>query len=290
MTTPDLRLLSTLDPADRSLDEGQRARAGSLLERVVATPVTAAPVRSRTRRRVGWAAAAAAALGVGSVLVPGLGGSGMAYATWSATPEKVAQRDLDAAARACRDRLDPSAPGEIGPHFDPATIPLVLSERRGDVVAVVFQQESPEDITATCLVTVKPGSGSVDAVDGPSVGGSSAAAWHPAAGRFAEGSIAGYGGQAWMVSGTTGTGVKSVTIHLGSVAVTATVDNGRYVAWGPGQAFTNLDAPSGLGGPEPMFTYDLTLVDGTVVRDAAPARPGVASGGAGSQATSGQPG
>lgn len=281
MITPDLRLLSTLDPADRSLDEGQRTRAASLLDRVVATPVTTVPVRSWNRRRVAAAAAAAAALGVGSVLVPGLGGSGMAYATWSATPEKVAQRDLDAAARACRDRLGPSAPGEVGPHFDPATIPLVLSERRGDVVAVVFQQESPEDTTATCLVTVKPGSGSVDAVEGPSIGGSSGPAWHPAAGRFAEGTMAGYGEQAWMVSGTTGTGVKAVTIHLGSVAVTATVENGRYVAWGPGQAFTNLEAPSGHGGPEPMFTYDLTLADGTVVRDATPARPSGASGGAG---------
>ena len=62
---------------------------------------------------------------------------------------------------------------------------------------------------------------------------------------------------------------------------TATVENGRYVAWGPGQAFTNLEAPSGHGGPEPMFTYDLTLADGTVVRDATPARPSGASGGAG---------
>ena len=65
-----------------------------------------------------------------------------------------------------------------------------------------------------------------------------------------------------------------MTIHAGRFAVQATVARGRYVAWWPGPSFEDRPAEAdGPGGPELIVTYDLTLTDGTVVRDAQPTRP-----------------
>jgi hypothetical protein len=74
--------------------------------------------------------------------------------------------------------------------------------------------------------------------------------------------------------GAVGEEVAGVTIHAGSLAVEASVQNGRYAAWWPGPAFEGgPPEPSGKGGPEPILTYDLTLTDGTVIRDAQPTLP-----------------
>ena len=68
--------------------------------------------------------------------------------------------------------------------------------------------------------------------------------------------------------------VTGVTIHAGALTVKASVQNGRYAAWWPGPAFEGgPPEPSGKGGPEPILTYDLTLTDGTVIRDTQPALP-----------------
>lgn len=77
-----------------------------------------------------------------------------------------------------------------------------------------------------------------------------------------------------MVDGPVGTQVTALTLHAGDLTVEATIEGGRYAAWFPGRIFPDLDwGPSGQGGPEPMITYDLTVSDGTVVRDAQPSRP-----------------
>ncbi|GAB4076543.1 hypothetical protein [Nostocoides australiense] len=74
---------------------------------------------------------ATAALAVGAaVVIPDLGGSGMAHASWTPTPSAVAKTDLDAATAACRDLL--ASNQRSGPAFDAEAIPVVLAERRGD--------------------------------------------------------------------------------------------------------------------------------------------------------------
>jgi hypothetical protein len=80
--------------------------------------------------------------------------------------------------------------------------------------------------------------------------------------------------KASITDGAVGEGVTGVTIHAGTFTVSASVQNGRYVAWWPGPAFRDGPVePSGKGGPELMLTYDLALTDGTVLRNVQPTRP-----------------
>jgi|GEM_PF-2352954 len=67
------------------------------------------------------------------------------------------------------------------------------------------------------------------------------------------------GGYAMSV-GRVGNRVTAVTVHTNGRAVTATVSNGHYVAWWPVEELT----------PSPDEHYDLTLADGTVLRDVTP--------------------
>jgi len=88
--------------------------------------------------------------------------------------------------------------------------------------------------------------------------------------RGMEGQFA-IGGQVFsVVSGSVGAGVASVTLRGADDEAVATITNGKYAAWVPGPMFERLDAPSGEGGPEAILFYDLTLDDGTVLRDALP--------------------
>lgn len=93
---------------------------------------------------------------------------------------------------------------------------------------------------------------------------------------FIEGAAASFtlGGQALsVVTGAVGAGVASVTVRgVGEEAI-ATVADGRFAAWLPGNVFTKTDAPSGKGGPEVGVSYDLLLEDGTLIKDAKSAFP-----------------
>lgn len=283
MNAPDLHTtLRSLDPATPEITAAQRDRAADLLSRIVATDPYAAPAPSaaapgvaaparRSRRRGLAVVTATAALAVGAaVVIPELAGSGMAYASWTPTPSAVAKTDLDAATAACRDLL--ASNQRSGPAFDAEAIPVVLAERRGDIVAVMLHQDGAQTVDASCLSTIEPGSGKVTATAAGGTGGSGEG-WIPPAGEIAEGSMTGMNEQAWTVSGTAAPDVEKVTLHLKDVSVTATVTNGRYFAWGPGQAFPDPGATSGPGGAEPLFTYDVTLTDGTVRTDVEPSRP-----------------
>jgi hypothetical protein len=78
-----------------------------------------------------------------------------------------------------------------------------------------------------------------------------------------------------LTHGLVGDDVAAVTIRLADgQSVEATVTDGTYVVWWPGTAFdpASVDGPSGEGGPEPSFTYDVTLDDGTVIPNSQPSR------------------
>lgn len=77
-----------------------------------------------------------------------------------------------------------------------------------------------------------------------------------------------------VTEGAVGPDVAGVTIHSAGQTVTATVNNGRYAAWWPGRAFTDAPPqPSGQGGLQLNITYDVTLDDGTTLKNATPATP-----------------
>jgi hypothetical protein len=267
-------VLRSLDASVASLTAGEQERAGDTLERIVATapsfeaprPAAPAPAR-RALRRLVLAAAAAITLIVGAAVVQGGRGGDAAYASWSATPASVARNELDAAASACRDRLR-------GSSINPDRAKLVLAERRGDYVALLYRTMDP-DVSGACLVHNPKGSTDVDNVE-MGVGGSSGPALKAPARGYTQGTISQFGETqvASITDGAAGDAVTGVTIHAGTLTVHASVQNGRYAAWWPGPAFeSGPPKPSGEGGPRVILTYDVTLADGTVIRNAQPSRP-----------------
>lgn len=273
MNVPTDSALRSLDAAAATLTVGEDERALATLERIVASaPSTAAPQPAaqawarRSLRRLAFVTTAALTLIVGSVVVQGDRGHDAAYASWTATPTAVASDELDAAATACRDQL-----GGPGSSIDIDSAELVLAERRGEHVALLYRTENP-DMSGSCLVRNPQGSTDVDDVDS-GVGGSTGPALKAPTRGYTQGAIAQFN-EASITDGAVGDAVTGVTILAGTFTVNASVQNGRYVAWWPGPAFQSGPLePSGEGGPEPILTYDLTLRDGTVLRNAQPTRP-----------------
>jgi hypothetical protein len=264
-------VLPSLDASTAGLTAGERERAGETLERIVATPPSPQPAAPapprRSRRRLVALPAAAIMLIVGWAVVQGDGSDDAAYASWSANPASVAGDELDAAASACRDKLR-------GSSINADRAKLVLAERRGDYVSLLYRTDNP-DMSGACLVRNPKGSTDVGDV-AMGVGGSSGPALKAPARSFTQGAISQFGAtpMASITDGAVGDAVTGVTIHAGTFTVKASVRNGRYTAWWPGSAFASgAPEPSGEGGPKVNLTYDLTLADGTVIHDAQPARP-----------------
>ena len=125
----------------------------------------------------------------------------------------------------------------------------------------------------SCVATNRPGSSDVDDLHA-TAGGGDGPAPIPPAGRITQGGVSQMGDQppASFTNGSAGAGVVGVTIHAGPQVITATVKNGRYVAWWPGKAFADGPRqPSGKGGPAVILTYDVTLTDGTTKTNVSPA-------------------
>jgi len=279
-TTDDL-LLRSLDPADAVLSAQQRQRAEHMLQRIISTPsrsddsvrMNGAP-RRRRAWKVAFVAAAAAGIGVMSLAFPGVGGSGISYASWTATPSPVTSDDLQTVARACRDKVSDARGPEGAGIANLATIPVLLAERRGDFVAMLLHQDNPQT-SVSCVVLNTPGSKDVGDVQA-SVGGGDGPAMSPPLGQITQSDIAQFGGRspASFTDGTVGAKVDNVTIHAGDQSVKATVQGGRYFAWWPGQAFAAEPLPaSGQGGPRVIITYDVTLTDGTTKTNVTPFVP-----------------
>jgi hypothetical protein len=270
MNAPTEAALRSLDASVAALTAAEQQRAEETLERIVATaPSTGAagpaPAR-RSRRRLVLVAAAAIMLIAGWAVVQGNRGGDAAYASWTATPAPVASSELDAAGSACRDKLHGFA-------IDADRAKLVLAERRGDYLALLYRTDNP-DMSGACLVHNRQGSTDFGDVDmGVGVGGSSGPALKAPARSYTQGGVFVSHG-ASITDGAVGDAVTGVTIHAGAFRVRASVKSGRYVAWWPGPAFENGPRkPSGEGGPKLILSYDVTLADGTVIRNAQPTRP-----------------
>jgi hypothetical protein len=261
--------IRTLDPAPTEFDDVHRRRADALLERIVAhdpneVAETVRPPRHPWRiAAVALAGATAAVIAVALVVIP-QGPS--AVASWTPEAKPLSAGELQLAEDACRSQL-----GYVDQIDE---MPVVLSERRGDVVALLFWRANP-DTSSFCVADFPVGSSGVGEVQSGSAGGSGPASV-PSAGTFMVGAIAGFvldGGALSAVDGPVGDGVVGITVRAGDVEAEATITNGRYSAWLPGNAFTETDQPSGQGGPELVLEFDLTLADGTVIVNAQGARP-----------------
>jgi hypothetical protein len=272
---PDVdQLLRSLDVAPERLTPAQQQRAVASLERIVATgPEPESQTESesesgrrspRVRRRVRpllVLPTAAVAVAAAALLLP-RGTDTIVYASWTPAPAPLTSQELAVVAPACREQLG-------GGSLDLARAQLVLAERRGEFVALLYRTANP-DVSGSCLARLPRGGTDVDDVRS-GIGGSSGPALTPSPRGFTQGAIAQYAG-ASITDGAVGSDVTGVTIHADGLAVTASVSDGRYVAWWPGRAFGPRRTGAGAG-PELLLSYDLTLADGTVLRDATPERP-----------------
>ncbi|MBU2665102.1 hypothetical protein KOI35_16490 [Actinoplanes bogorensis] len=240
----------------------QYARAADTLDRIVATPLeeserseTSKKKQLRTWMLVPALAAAAAVL---LVLAP-WGRSSRAYATWTPVPVPLSADESGLVGPACRKQLSGSA------YLDLDHARLVLAERRGEYVALLYRTENP-DMAGFCLAHNVPGTNDVDEVKSGSAGGSGPAETTPA-GRFTEGALASFPA-ASITNGAAGVGVTGLTIHTGGLTVEATVRDGRWVAWWPGQAIAKDEEGEWRDVPR---TYDVLMNDGRVIKNAQPA-------------------
>ncbi len=278
--------LRSLDAAAKSLTVDEKERAKATLERIVATapttetqrPAAPAPARRAWRawpRLVLVSMAALVLVVVGAVVVRGIGSENVASASWTDTPTPVTGDNLDVVASACRPQVKRYFVGWGNHPADKAD--LVLAERRGDRVALLYHTEHP-NTSATCFAHNPEGSTLVSDVQA-GAGSSESVIEAPPRGftqGFVEENRASVKAQVFSITdGAVGKEVKGVTIHAGAHTIKASVKNGWYAAWWPGRAVGGRPFQWRRNGKEPrafkpILTYDLTLTDGTVIRDAQP--------------------
>ena len=289
--TPDARTLDaridaalrTLDAAPpTALDENARARADAAMRRIttrartprdgaVRDPLLPRPRRTGLRVAVVGLAAGIAALGVSTPSL--LGGGGTAYAaSWTPVPTAASRADVSAAQEACAGSAT-SLLGDEGASLRPR-----LAERRGDLVLLAMDDGSAEPAVLTCIVGL-PAGGDAELIASGGGGG----VVRPAADAVSDAGIyeqSTPGDELSVIDGLAGEHVAAVTVHApGGRVVQATVQDGHYAAWWPGPAMREGTdpLPAGAGGgcagecdgthPVPAYTLDVTLEDGTVLRD-----------------------
>ncbi|MFD0481490.1 hypothetical protein ACFQ46_02705 [Kineococcus sp. GCM10028916] len=214
-------------------------------------------------------AAGIAVLGVNTSQV--LGG-GTAYAgSWAPVPTAASPADAAAASQAC------AAEETLTYGYHVKRWQTRLAERRGDLVLVVLDEGSDPVVTLTCLVDLPPG-GEASFVAGGGGGGARPAADAISVSGISEDTTP--GDELSVLDGLVGENVAAVTVHAqGGLTAQATVQDGHYAAWWPGRAMRKTTTPSSPGAENncegecrtthlvPTYTLDVTLRDGTVLRD-----------------------
>lgn len=222
-------LLRALDVADPHPDpRSPRARAAR--ERILRSDPSAptlTPARARRRGRVVLAAAAVAGLAVAGVLAPSLTGGDTAYATWTpqaAVPSVVQRAD---AGDACRDRLRGASDDDAAL----AAARVAVAEQRGTWTAVVLAGD--DGFSGLCIDDGSAGLfdtmlGSVGTALVPAPGPREVTATDLGVGATSAGELS-------LVAGLAGAEVREVRLVSPTAGVVhATVDEGRFVLWYPG--------------------------------------------------------
>lgn len=278
--------LRTVDVADTHLTPDQRARKDALLTSLLAEPLDApragstsvltpdqralVVARRRRRRVTRLAVPLLAAASVGAWFAwpghPGTGtGSGAAFASWTSTPSPVDARTRDLAEKGCRasldDTIDHLKDATPPSNVDPASMRLVVAERRG---AIVFLHlAGPDGSTQDCYSSTEA-PGDILGSGGGLATSQSAPPRALAADQIeiAEGSGFSSGSSAYSAAtGRVGSAVRAVVVHSAGRTATATVSNGYVAAWWPARTLPP-------NAPSPRATYDVTLADGRIIRDA----------------------
>lgn len=253
--------LRALDAAEHHL-RPDRARAADDLERILASGPSAptaaasgAPTPRRTGRRLALATGVLATATAAVVVLPSLSGGDQAFASWTALPEASSGEQARKAADGCR-RTQEDGPGathagELG------AARAVIAERRGAWTTVVLA--GSEGFSALCITD---GSSPFFARDwfgaiGTPTGYAAPEPRELVATSLGVGAIG--AGELSVAVGTAGTEVRSVTYRSARHgAVTATLSDGHFALWLPGDEFASSSTPG--------VEVEVGLADGTTTQ------------------------
>lgn len=257
-------LLRTMDAADhRGSVDSQRARAD--FQRIITTDP--APTSSgqagastaveagrqprstrRTARRVAWVGGMVAVATAGLLILPSMSGGDPAFATWTAAPAGISETDRARAADQCRAHQKDVGGGMYAGDAEDAA--LAVAERRGVWTTVVLAGE--DGFSALCITD-----DAVHLFSKGMIGSVGKPAGHTTPGpRELIATDLGTGsmdaGEISLAAGAAGTDVVGVVYKSQTRDdVTATVSQGRFALWLPGNELQ--DAPR--HGVEVEVTY-----------------------------------
>ncbi|MDR6415552.1 hypothetical protein [Pseudarthrobacter sulfonivorans] len=236
----DFCRIITTDPASTS--SGQAAATNDV--------VTGRQPRTSklTARRVAWAGGMVAIATAGLVLLPSMSGGDPAFATWTAAPAGMSETDRARAADQCR--ADQKDVGDGMYSGDVEKAALAVAERRGVWTAVVLAGE--DGFSALCITDDSVhlfSKGMIGSVGKP-------AGYRPPGSRELMATDLGTGrmdaGEISLAAGGAGAEIVGVVYKSQTRGdVTATVSQGRFALWLPGNELQ--DAPS--DGVEVEVTY-----------------------------------
>ena len=242
---------------ENGVREAMRARAGALPNTALAR-VRAVDYRPRPRRLPAAAALACAATAGTAVAVMVAGGTPAAYAGWSATPTSASTPSPQAAA-SCQDQLASSPAGPRG-QLGSGPWQNVLTDVRGPFTVSLFQDDgayaacfTSASFTEVNQIASSGGAGvsgtqvgSASGTASSSGGGQGAGLSSTSVSRTSSGDLENVmqthlstsaDGAYTLVDGRTASGVTGVTlVQQGGQDVVATVDDGWFIAWWPGDA------------------------------------------------------
>jgi hypothetical protein len=242
------------EPLESNLRTALRERAslvpGASVDRLTGHDYHPRHSRLRPPVAIGATATAAAAAGAATLVISLGAGATNAFAGWTAKPTQPAPGQIEAAQTSCESGQSPVS-----------GLPLKLADTRGPFTFSVYANSQS---SASCIkgpsftaVTTNTSSVPVSVPDGQIV-------LSIAQGRAAQGGALGGGGPGLggggparaagapysFAEGRTGSGVTGVTLVLDDgTTVQATVGNGWFVAWWPGDQrakSAQLTTPSGV--------------------------------------------
>lgn len=303
--------LRSVDPATPLTEEQHIRGDAMLERTLADTTCAPAPARRRTTRtfakRVVTVVALASVVAIGSTIAVSSTG-GDAFASYTPVPVPLTEPEKAAMAKKCEPKMRRWARSEeqmiprhnrdlkqhaektgteyspMSPAFDPNDAIVALAERRGDVVVMAYAGKT-QGFSIPCTAVMPVGSTKPKHVEMNGKTGGSDPRSVPPANTYVGGSMhigpaPGTGGEFdlrpvqlySLIQGPVGDNVVAMTVHTATAGdVAATIDNGRYTAWWPGDALEwPKDVPQVSGRDHSRLTYtiSITLKDGTVIKDA----------------------
>jgi hypothetical protein len=239
--------LRSLDPADHHVDPAS-ARARADLQRILAAdPLPSSTLqprrRARTTRSLALSAGLAVAVAAGVVVLPSFLGGDQAFASWTAAPHGMTDEERTDAAAGCRRSQQDGAGAEHAEALSSST--AVLAERRGVWTTVVLA--GPGGFSALCITddsTHLFGKDMIGSVGTPTgyvtPGPRDLIATDLGTATMDAGDIS-------LAAGAAGSDVAAVVYRSrthGDVA--ATVSQGRFALWLPGDELRDAAAADGV--------------------------------------------